>query len=72
MQTFAVAIDATDAVPDGYISRRIELKLSPEHAVAVARVQRHLAAIRPAGFQDVSPSDAVRHIIAKLAEAMIE
>lgn len=70
IRTVTVEIDAVAGPLDGYCSRRISLKLSAEHAEAVARVQRLLESQRPAGFAPITPSDAVRHIIAKTAAEM--
>lgn len=70
IRTVTVEIDAVSGPLEGYISRRVEIKLTQEQAEAVARVQRHLQAIQPAGMLSITTSDAVRHIIAKMADQM--
>lgn len=70
MKTVSINIGTATGPLDGYVKRRFEFKLCEEHAAAVARVQRHLMSIRPNGLQEVTPIDAIRHIIATLAEAI--
>jgi hypothetical protein len=62
-------IKGIDGEVDGYISRRVEVKLSPEHADVVARVQRQLQQDKPIGTGDVTINDTIRHIIASMLES---
>lgn len=56
-------IKGIDGEVDGYVTRRIAMKLSQEHAEIVARVQRQLEADKPPGTAPVYVADAIRHIL---------